>query len=91
MKVKSSDVERLKDQLATKNQTIRLLRLQIAELKEFFEVRSDADRRAIKRWHAAHIDKTNLWPDQADLCVWLMDRIAELEDQLKGQDRVCLG
>lgn len=79
MKVKSSDVERLKDQLAEKKQIIRTLRSQIAEFNSSFELRWEADRRAIKMWHAAHIDKTSIWPDQADLCIWLMDRVAEHE------------
>jgi hypothetical protein len=40
-----------------------------------FQVRWEADMRAIQRWRAAHPDKANdlVWPDHADLTVWLMD------------------
>lgn len=77
MKVKVSVVEELKEQLRRKNQIIRMLRSQLKEMHASFELRWDADRRAIKIWHTAHADKTNIWPDQADLCVWLMDQLEE--------------
>lgn len=53
-----------------------------AKLKDMdasFELRWKADMRAIRRWQKA-TEKTMTWPDHADLCVWLMDRITELEN-----------
>jgi hypothetical protein len=43
----------------------------IGELEALFELRHDADMRAIARWREA-TGKTMTLPDHADLCVWLM-------------------
>jgi len=39
-----------------------------------FDLRWQADRRAIKRWQAAHPGNDLTWPDHADMVVWLMER-----------------
>lgn len=44
------------------------------EFTELFEVRRDADRRAIVRWQEATGRKAVL-PDHADLCVWLLNEV----------------
>jgi hypothetical protein len=36
-------------------------------------LRWDADMRAIKRWQAAHPERGEVWPDHADMVVWLLD------------------
>jgi hypothetical protein len=51
---------------------------ELAELRATFDIRWEADMRAIKRWQAAHPDSELVWPDHADLVVWLM---GELEDE----------
>lgn len=38
-----------------------------------FDIRWKADMRAIKRWQWA-TGRTTVWPDHADLCVWLMNQ-----------------
>ncbi len=51
-----------------------------------FGLRWKADMRAIKRWQEA-TGRTQVWPDHAYLCVWLMESIAGLEaenEDLKG-------
>ena len=48
---------------------------EIDELNESFDLRWKADIRAIERWHKAHPGKDRVWPDHADLCVWLMDQL----------------
>ena len=50
----------------------------LAELEHLFQIRWEADMRAIKAWQAANPGNDLKWPDHADLCVWLMDRVAEL-------------
>lgn len=45
-----------------------------AALEASFDLRWNADRRAIKRWQAA-TGKTLIWPDHADLCVWLLEQL----------------
>jgi hypothetical protein len=50
-------------------------RVHAAELQAVFDLQWRADQRAIKRWRAAHPDKENVWPDRADMVVWLMDQL----------------
>lgn len=50
----------------------------IAELRErdaSFQIRWEADMRAIKRWQEAHPGRDLTWPDHADLVVWLMEQL----------------
>lgn len=47
---------------------------QLAELQQVFDMRWEADMRAIKRWHAAGNPELT-WPDHADLVVWLLGRL----------------
>ncbi len=44
-----------------------------AEDAASFDLRWNADMRAIKRWQEA-TGRTLTWPDHADLCVWLLDQ-----------------
>ena len=45
------------------------------ELQFGFDLRWKADMRAIARWQEAHPERPNIWPDHADLCVWLLEQI----------------
>lgn len=54
-----------------------------------------ASARAITLWQAAHPDRADIWPDQAELLVWLLEQLdalrAErdgLEARLRTVDRV---
>ena len=50
-----------------------------------FDLRWKADMRAIKQWHESGGDKL-VWPDHADLCVWLLsenDRLIKQNKSLK--------
>lgn len=49
------------------------------QLQRLFDLRWEADMRAIKRWQAANPGNDLVWPDRADLVVWLLDRDAERE------------
>ena len=44
------------------------------ELDKSFDLRWDADMRAIKMWHDAG-NTPKAWPDHADLVVWLLDQL----------------
>ena len=46
-----------------------------AEMQRTFDIRWNADMRAIKRWQAAHPGNDLTWPDHADLVVWLMEQL----------------
>jgi len=50
----------------------------IAELKATFNIRWQADMRAIKQWQRAHPGNDLVWPDHADLVVWLTEGYADL-------------
>jgi hypothetical protein len=54
---------------------IRALMAELADHERSFKIRWDANQRAIKRWQEAHPGNDLVWPDQADLCVWLMERL----------------
>lgn len=56
----------------------------LAELEAVFDLRWRADMRAIKAWQAAHPGKELVWPDHADLVVWLMER-REAEAPLEAE------
>lgn len=47
---------------------------ELDEIQRLFELRYAADMRAIKRWEDA-TGKTLIWPDHADLVVWLLNRL----------------
>lgn len=53
-------------------------------LQRTFELRWEADRRAIKRWQAAHPGKELTWPDHADLMVWLLDECERMREVVMG-------
>jgi hypothetical protein len=50
------------------------------EQEQSFDLRWSADMRAIKRWQAAHPGKELVWPDHADLCVWLLEQLERTGD-----------
>ena len=49
-------------------------RAEADSLHRTFDLQWEADQRAIKRWQAAHPDRPNVWPDRADMVVWLMEQ-----------------
>ncbi len=50
------------------------LRAEVDELQQSFDLRWEADMRAIKRWHEAGNPELT-WPDHADLVVWLLEQL----------------
>lgn len=45
------------------------------DLRATFDLRWKAEMRAIGRWQAAHPGKELVWPDHADLVVWLLGEL----------------
>lgn len=72
----SGPIKKIVDKLEATEQRNQELETENAEYKASFDLRWKADMRAIKKWHDAGGDKM-MWPDHADLCVWLIDRITE--------------
>lgn len=48
---------------------------ELRDLKATFDLRWDADMRAIKRWQAAHPGNELVWPDHADMVIWLLEQL----------------
>jgi hypothetical protein len=46
------------------------------DLQRTFDLQWEADQRAIKRWQEAHPGNDLVWPDRADMVVWLMEQLA---------------
>ena len=71
--------------LITANQNLanerNRLQAEVQEHEASFNLRHGADMRAIKRWQEA-TGKTQVWPDHADLCVWLMESTERLQAEL---------
>jgi hypothetical protein len=55
------------------------------DLQRTFDLRWAADMRAIKRWQEAHPGNDLVWPDRADLVVWLLERDSERAAKLKEE------
>jgi len=57
---------------------VEALEAEKLELEQSFDLRWKADMRGIKRWQNA-TGRELVWPDHADLIVWLLERIEALE------------
>lgn len=55
---------------------------EVADLQKTFDLRWNADMRAIKMWQEAGEGRELTWPDHADLCVWLLGQL----DEKKGSE-----
>lgn len=53
------------------------------ELQQGFDLARMASQRAIKMWQAAHPDNKNVWPDMAQLELWLMENLTTTKRALK--------
>ena len=54
---------------------VRYLEKEYLDLQMSFNLRWEADQRAIQRWRYAHPGCELMCPDHADLCVWLMEQL----------------
>ena len=58
----------------------------IEGMEHIFAMRREADMRAIKMWQESSPGNDLTWPDHADLCVWLMDKITQDADRFEQLD-----
>jgi len=56
------------------------------ELQELFDLEWKADQRAIERWQAAHPGNERIWPDRANMVVWLMEQYDALVGNTLNRD-----
>lgn len=52
----------------------------VTELEASFDLRWDADMRAIRLWQLATGEKMT-WPDHADLCCWLLGELEKAREK----------
>lgn len=52
---------------------------ELAQLQFLFSLRWKADMRAIKMWQEAGPNREMIWPDHADLVVWLLEQLDKKE------------
>lgn len=57
------------------------------EMGQSFDLRWAASRRATEMWQAANPGNDLVWPDHADLCVWLLGQLASAREMRKRLDR----
>lgn len=63
---------------------------ELEENEQYFELRHKADMRAIERWRqepwpegSSKTPKEFVLPDQADLCIWLLGKLREQEQEVE--------
>ena len=62
----------------------------LAEHKHSFDLRWQADQRARALWRKDRPDRDMIWPDHADLCVWLLEQRDALAAKLAEAERLQL-
>lgn len=60
------------------------LRAELTDLRHFATLQTAASDRAIKLWQAAHPDRSDVWPDQAKLLVWLLEQLDAMRAERDG-------
>lgn len=59
------------------------------DLQRTFDLRWDADMRAVRRWQAEATGRALTWPDRADMVVWLLEKLDAAEARAATAYRVC--
>lgn len=54
-----------------------VLREELDDMQRTFDLRWEADMRAIKRWREVHPGNELVMPDHADLVVWLLEQLPD--------------
>jgi hypothetical protein len=54
---------------------IARLQTELQEYQHSFDLRWNADMRAIRRWQAEGVGREQIWPDHADMVVWLLNKL----------------
>lgn len=63
------------DRMKVAESSLAAEKLRVAELEQTFNMRWEAQQHAIKRWQDAHPGNDLVWPDHADLIVWLLGEL----------------
>lgn len=71
--------KKLKKQNSKLRQERDKFRRDIHELNRTFDLRWKADQRAIKMWQNEAVDREHIWPDHADMVVFLLHKLDETD------------
>lgn len=71
------NLEIAKDRIRWLSRQLVHMTAKVEESEQSFDIRWRADRRAISRWQKANPGNDLVWPDHADLCVWLQQQLAD--------------
>ena len=75
--------DRQYDENVTQIAKVAALEAELSERDRSFDLRWNADMRAIERWRAERPAERELtMPDHADLCVWLLEKLSTVESKL---------
>lgn len=67
--------------LANARRVLKEAQLELAEYQLSYDLQWSAAQRAIAMWQKAHPEKQGIWPDQAKLMVWLMEKLDDPVDR----------
>ncbi len=76
--------DRMRTLIAEQMQT---LQAHILDMEQSVDLRHNADMRAIKRWQET-TGRHLVWPDHADMCVWLLERLDEAETRIDTMSKM---
>lgn len=67
-----------KERVKQASEEITKLQAEVDDVRRIFDLQWEADQRAVQRWQQAHPGNDLVWPDRADLVVWLLEQDAVL-------------
>lgn len=80
-------IERLESAIASALAAKERAEAALAEHKHSFDLRWQADQRARALWRKDRPDRDMIWPDHADLCVWLLEQRDALAAKLAEAEK----
>lgn len=71
--------KKLKKKIEKLKYNLELAQYRIKNQERTFDLRWKADQRAIKMWHEENPNKEYIWPDRADMVVFLLHKLDETD------------
>lgn len=71
--------KKLKKKIDKLKHNLELAQYRIKDQEKTFDLRWKADQRAIKMWQEEDPNRENIWPDHADMVVFLLHKLDEID------------
>lgn len=71
--------KKLKKKIDKLKHNLELTQYRIKDQEKTFDLRWKADQRAIKMWQEEDPNRENIWPDHADMVVFLLHKLDEID------------